>query len=116
MNWEYFLSFKAQVSSQCSGWSQGSRQHHGTTRPGAIRNSNTQSATLLNTIRNFKTLPTQSSHLSLLRGVYDFVFPSAFTSPALQRPAQMIPELHECMEINYNKRIIGLEAESTTIP
>ena len=34
---------------------------------------------------------------------------------ALQRPVQMIPELHECMEINYNKRIIGLEAESTTI-
>ena len=36
--------------------------------------------------------------------------------PALQRPAQMIPELHECMEINYNKRIIGLEVEPTTIP
>ena len=34
---------------------------------------------------------------------------------ALQRHVQMIPELHECMEINYNKRIIGLEAESTTI-
>ena len=34
---------------------------------------------------------------------------------APQRPVQMIPELHECMEINYNKRIIGLEAESTTI-
>jgi len=32
-----------------------------------------------------------------------------------ERLVQMIPELHECMEINYNKRIIGLEAESTTI-
>ena len=47
---------------------------------------------------------------------HNFVFPSvAFTHP-MHRPTQMIPELHECMEINYNKRIIGLEVEATTIP
>ena len=70
---QLFLGEKGavQVSSQCSGWSQGSRQHHGTTRPGAIRNSNTQSATLLNT--NL-THSQHNLHISLCYAAYTASF------------------------------------------
>ena len=74
--------------------------------------STTERLVQVHSLKTITHSPTQSPHLSLVQ----LRFPICCFYPPLQRPTQMIPELHECMEINYNKRIIGLEVEPTTIP